>query len=77
MSPRTSTWTEILGSCFDASGCFSSVRGGECRVYLVGSHSSMIMKVVEASTARVRSNSNMRFRSMHCVGWSPFTEYGV
>jgi hypothetical protein len=55
MSPRTSTWTETLGSSDERNLGF----GGECLMYRLGSISRMMVRVVEAITASVRRRSNM------------------
>lgn len=56
MSPRTSTWTEILGSSADAE---ATAFGGECLTYRLGKQRRIIVKIVEAIVARVKRISNM------------------
>ena len=56
MSPRTSTWTEILGSSADAEAI---AFGGECLTYRLGKQRRIIVKIVEAIVARVKRISNM------------------
>lgn len=51
MSPRTSTWTEIFAPVS------SNSREGESLTYRLGSNKRMIVNVVEAMTARVKSIS--------------------
>lgn len=56
MSPRTSTWTEILGSFPDPD---EIVFGGECFVYLLGSMRRIAVKIVDRMTAKVKSISSI------------------
>jgi hypothetical protein len=59
MSPRTSTWTETLGSSDECTWDF----GGECLMYRLGNISRTTVKVVEAITASVSKRSNI-FRTV-------------
>jgi hypothetical protein len=65
MSPRTSTWTEILGSLADPE---SVTLGGECRTYRVGSSNNKTVNEVEAITATVRSISSIAERVRGFLG---------
>jgi len=56
MSPRTSTWTEILGSFADAE---ETALGGEWLTYRLGRHRRTTVKIVEAMVASVRSSSSI------------------
>jgi hypothetical protein len=56
MSPRTSTWTEILGSIADAE---DTALGGECLTYRLGSRRRITVNVVEAMTAKVKKRSSI------------------
>ena len=56
MSPRTSTWTEILGSFATP---FMVSLGGECLTYRLGSMRRTSVKTVEARTASGKRNSSM------------------
>jgi hypothetical protein len=56
MSPRTSTWTEILGSSAEAEDI---AFGGECLTFRLGKQIRNIVKIVEAIVARVKRISNM------------------
>ena len=56
MSPRTSTWTEILGSFADTDVI---AFGRECLMYRLGSIRRKTDNVVEANTASVKRRSNI------------------
>ena len=56
MSPRTSTWTEILGSSADTD---DTAFGGECLTYRLGSNRRIAVNIVEAIVASVRSSSSI------------------
>jgi hypothetical protein len=56
MSPRTSTWTEILGSFGDAK---DTAFGGECLTYRLGKQRRITVKIVEAIVAKVKRISSM------------------
>ncbi len=56
ISPRTSTWTEILGSSTDAE---ATAFGGECLKYRLGKQRRITVKIVEAIVASVKRISNM------------------
>jgi hypothetical protein len=56
MSPRTSTWTEILGSL---TVPVLVDFGGEWRMYREGSRRMIIVTVVEAITANVKRRSSI------------------
>jgi hypothetical protein len=55
-SPRTSTWTEILGSSADAE---DTAFGGECLTYRLGKQRRIAVKIVEAIVAKVKRISSM------------------
>lgn len=56
MSPRTSTWTEILGSSADTD---DTAFGGECLTYRLGSNRRIAVNMVEAIVASIRSTSSI------------------
>ncbi len=56
MSPRTSTWTEISGSSFDASADLSVAFRGEPRLYCVGKHSRSVVNADDATRTMARSS---------------------
>jgi hypothetical protein len=64
ISPRTSTWTEILGSLIEPDDV---ALGGECLIYRVGQMRSKKVKVVEAITASVKRSSSIVTWLQHFV----------
>lgn len=74
MSPRTSTWTEILGSSADAEG---TAFGGECFTYRLGNKSRITVKMVEAMVAKVKRMSSMAtwLQELSCAGICVFPSF--
>jgi len=71
MSPRTSTWTEILGSLAEPDDV---AFGGECLTYRLGQIKSNKVKVVEAITASVKRRSSIATWLQYLLIWRISTE---